>query len=174
MSAHEHLNDDVFIDGLYGLIDVEARLGGCAVCASRWNELLERRAAMAAPMEVPAGVLAAQRRNIYARIEHPILLWKQPVPLWKQPARHWAGPAVTAAAAVCLLALGVFVHHPVSSVTPVRPALTSLSDAQQLPEVYSDVYSMEQSFEPTAAASLRVLFESDGNVTEGTGRDTQQ
>ena len=165
MSAHEHLNDDVFIDGLYGLVDVETRLGGCPLCASRWNELQEKRVAITARTEIPADVLAAQRRNIYSRIEHPLRLWKQPSRL------YWAGPTVAAAAATCLLAIGVFLHHPV---TPVRPTPTSLSETQQLPEVYSDVYSMEQSFEPTASASFRVLFESDGAPAEGAGQGTNQ
>ncbi len=158
MNAHEHLQDDVLIDGLYGLCNVEARLNGCAVCASRWNEMREKHAALAVPATVPADVLAAQRRNIYARIEHPSRM-------------PWAAPAVAAA---CLLAIGVFMHH---SAAPVRPAPASASVAPQLPEapldVYSDVYSMEQSFEPRASASFRVLFEADGAPESG-GSSTKQ
>jgi hypothetical protein len=161
MSAHEHVSDDVLIDGLYGLVDVEGRIGGCPPCTARWNELQEKRAAIALPGGVPAEVLAAQRRNIYARIENSARL-------------HWTGPAVAAAAGVCVLAIGVFVHHPAPAVTPVRPAVTSVSETQQLPEVYSDVYSMEQSFEPTASASFRVLFEADGAPVEGTEQSTKQ
>jgi hypothetical protein len=165
MSAHQHVSDDVFIDGLYGLADVQARVGTCALCASRWNEMQEKRAAIAVPMEVPVEVLAAQRRNIYARIEHPLRIWEQLAPM------RWTGPTVAVAAA-CLLAVGVFVHHPGSAVTPVRPMAVSMSETQQLPEVYSDVYSMEQSFEPAASASFRVLFEADGTPAEGAEQGT--
>jgi hypothetical protein len=161
MSAHEHLNDDVLIDGLYGLIDVEERIGACLPCASRWSELQEKHAALAVPMEVAPEVLAAQRRNIYARIEHP----------FKSAPLRWAAP-VMAAVAVCVLAIGVVAHHPV---TDVHPAPAPASETQQLSDVYSDVYSMEQSFEPTASASLRALFEADGSqASESGSQSTKQ
>ena len=166
MSAHEHLSDghlsdDVLIDGLYGLaaanasIDINAHVRECPACASRWNELREQRAVIAAPVEVGADVLAAQRRNIYRRIEH--------ASPWEHASR-WAGPAVVAVTA-CGLAIGVFVHNPQA---PARAGIPTaipavISDTQ----LYSDVYSMEQSFEPSTAASLRVLFEPDDSAIDG-------
>ena len=158
--SHEHLSDDVLVDALYGLADVSARVRECAECASRWNQLLEKRAAVTAPMEAGAAELAAQRRKIYHRIEHP------------SPMR-WAAPA--AAAVACLLAVGVFVHRPAA---PVRPTPTeinaSINDTQLFSDVYSDVYSMEQSFEPSAAASLGALFESDDAQADGTNLGVNQ
>ncbi len=164
MSTHQHLHDDVFIDGLYGLAEVEDLVGSCPQCASRWVELREKRAIIAVTLNPPPQVLAAQRRNIYARIERP-QTWSDLVRL------HWAGPVVAAAAAVCLLAVGVFVYRPLNAVQHVA---TPVSVTQQLPEVYSDVYSMEQSFEPSASASFRVLFEADGSPAEGSVQTTNQ
>ena len=54
-------------------------------------------------------------------------------------------------AAACALAVGVFVYHPGSEPKPVA----NTDDSQ----LFSDVYSMEQSLEPSATASVRVLFE---------------
>lgn len=148
--SHEHLSDDVLIDALYGLagpsglVNVDARVRECPVCASRWNQLLEKRAIVIAPLEAGPAELAAQRREIYRRIEHPSRM-------------RWAGPA--AAAAACLVAIVMLVHRPEA---PVRPEINaSINDAQLFSDIYSDVYSMEQSFEPTAAVSLGALFESD-------------
>lgn len=152
--GHEHVSDDVLIDALYGLADpsglvhVDALVRECPVCASRWNQLLEKRAVVTAPLEAGAVELAAQRRRIYQRIEHPSRV-------------RWAGPA--AAAAACLVAIVMLVHRPEA---PVRPEINAVINDTQLSsdvyaDVYSDVYSMEQSFEPSAAASLGALFESD-------------
>jgi hypothetical protein len=166
MSAHEHLghehlspehlSDDVLIDALYGLADVNAHVRECPVCASRWNQLLEKRAAITAPMETGAAELAAQRCKIYHRIEHP------------SPMR-WAAPA--AAAAACLVAIGVFVHRPEA---PVRTAPTEINALINDPQLFSDVYSMEQSFEPSAAASLGALFESDDAQADGANQGLNQ
>jgi hypothetical protein len=160
MSAHEHLSDDVLIEALYGLADVNARVRECPVCASRWNRLLEKRAVIAAPVETGAVELAAQRRKIYHRIEHP------------SPMR-WAGPA--AAAAGCLVAIGVLVHRPEAPVRPAPVEINSfINDTQLFSDVYSDVYSMEQSFEPSAAASFGALFESDDVQAEGANQGVIQ
>lgn len=142
MSAHEHLSDDVLIDALYGLADrpgLDAHGRECPACAARWNVLLEKRAAITSPLAVSAAELASERRKIFHAIEHPSRL-------------RWAAPALAAAA--CLAVIGVFVHHPAA---PPRPAPVEVSDTQ----LFSDVYSIEQSFEPSAAASLGTLFESD-------------
>lgn len=160
--SEEHLSEDALIDALYGLggADLDARIGACPVCASRWNELRERRAAMAVPLEMGVDVLAAQRRNIYRRIEHPS---------FGEQASRWAVPAMAAAAA-CVLAVGVFVHsssspaRPVSEIPTVIPAV--MSDSQ----LYSDVYTMEQFFEPSTAVSLGALFEPDDSALEGANR----
>jgi hypothetical protein len=81
--------------------------------------------------------MAAQRRNIYARMgERP------------QARLKWL-PAMAAAA--CLIAVGVFSYHPAQAVKP------EAVDAQ----LFADVYSMEQSMEPIAAQPIHALFEQE-------------
>jgi hypothetical protein len=60
----------------------------------------------------------------------------------------WA-PALAAAA---LLAIGIAVYRPAPAPAPLRP---DAADAQ----LFADVYSMEQSVEPSVAAPIHSLFE---------------
>lgn len=169
MSGHQHVSDDVFIDALYGLAAVEGRAAidacvrECPACAARWNALQEARTAILAPVAVGSDVLAAQRANIYRRIEHPSV--------WERLS-GWTGPLVAGATAACLLAVGVMVHDSAVPVRPVSPdeavvSTAAISDTQ----LYSDVYAMEQSFEPSTASSMRVLFERDGSTTDTQGAE---
>jgi hypothetical protein len=131
---NRHLSDDDLLDQLYGLGENNAHLESCGDCARRWSELQERRARLAAAENVSFDLLAAQRRKIYAR-------------LGKRPggSMKWV-PAVAAAG---LLAIAALVYRPPA---PVRP---NPADA----DLFSDVYSMEQSTEPAAAAPIHGLFE---------------
>ena len=71
-------------------------------CSERFQQLRERREMAAEPVPASYEFLAAQRRNIYARMgEKP------------QARMKWV-PALAAAA--CLLAAGVFVHRPAAQV----------------------------------------------------------
>ena len=133
-----HLSEDQLLDRLYGIGggEGEMHLESCPDCKLRWNRLRARREELACSEEASTGFLAAQRRNIYAR-------------LGEQPGRamKWA-PALAAA---CLLAVGIFLYHPAAAHhAPVPP-----TDAQ----LFSDVYSMEQSVEPRVAAPIHELFE---------------
>ncbi|HVN22001.1 MAG TPA: hypothetical protein VMT15_06710 [Bryobacteraceae bacterium] len=133
----KHLTADEFIDRLYGLGSAE-HLNGCAECTDRLQELLTLRAAATPLVDAPHDFLAAQRRNIYARMgERPQARWK------------WV-PAM--AAAICLIAAGVFSLRPQASVVKQE-----IDEAQ----LYSDVYSMEQSMEPIAAKPIAAIFEQD-------------
>jgi hypothetical protein len=89
---------------------------------------------LAVPEEMPWERLAAQRRAIYSR------LGEQP----RKPMR-W----VPAVAAGCLLVIGAILYR------PAQPAHQDSGDAQ----LFSDVYSIEQSTEPLAAAPIHALFE---------------
>jgi anti-sigma factor RsiW len=141
MSVHEHLSEDALLDAVYGIagIDAEAHLDGCAECGRRFHEWQETRAAAAAEsVEIPIEFLAAQRKKIYERIERP-------------SRKQWLWAPGLAAA--CALAIGVLVYHPASQKQAERRA--EISDAQ----LFGEVYSMEQSVEPAAAAPARALFE---------------
>jgi hypothetical protein len=140
MSGHEHLSEDALLDAVYGIAGsaADAHLRRCADCAQRLQEWHEKRAAAVESVEIPNDFLAAQRKKIYERIERP-------------SHKHWLWAPGLAAA--CALAIGVFVYHPAAKEQPLRHA--EISDAQ----LFGEVYSMEQSLEPAAAAPARALFE---------------
>jgi hypothetical protein len=133
----KHLTTDELVDRLYGM-GAGDHLDDCEECAERFRQLRERREMAAEPVPAFHEFLAAQRRNIYAR------MGEQP-----QARMKWL-PALTAAA--CLLAVGVFVHHPAAKVA--KPEVMD-------PQLFADVYSMEQSMEPQAAMPIDALFEQD-------------
>ena len=133
-----HLTTDQLVDRLYGVDAGERHLDDCEQCSGRFLELLKRRAMAAEPAPASYEFLAAQRRNIYARMgERP------------QARMKWV-PALAAAA--CLLAFSVFVRHP--EAPAAKPEVVD-------PQLFSDVYSMEQSMEPLAAKPIHALFEQD-------------
>lgn len=155
-----HLSDDQLLDRLYGLgqEEAEAHLRECEECSRRVEAFEARRAEAATGSrfsgEASPERLAAQRRNVYARLE-------------QRPALHgpWA-PAALAAGLV--LAMGVFLYHPSRStrphpvprqavIHPVPAARPELTDEQ----FFSVVYSMEESVEPEAAAPIHALFEGE-------------
>ena len=143
MSGHEHLSEDALLDAVYGIAGnaAEAHLRRCADCAQRLQDWHETRAAALESVEgieISGDFLAAQRKKIYERIERP-------------SRKHWLWAPGLAAA--CALAIGVFVYHPAPKEQPQRHA--EISDAQ----LFGEVYSMEQSLEPAAAAPARALFE---------------
>jgi hypothetical protein len=131
---NQHLTTDELVDRLYG-IGSSGHLENCKECSERFERLLDRRAMAAEANPASREFLAAQRRNIYARMsEKP------------QQRMKWA-PAL--AAAVCLIAAGIFVSRPPQAAKP------EIDDAQ----LFSDVYSMEQSMEPMAAKPIHAIFE---------------
>jgi 2-iminoacetate synthase ThiH len=132
---NKHLTTDELVDRLYG---IGSNDHDCADCADRLRQLSERRT-MAFETSVSREFLAAQRRNIYARMgERP------------QPRLKWI-PALAAAAA--LIVVGVVSHHP----APPQVVKPDIAEAQ----LFSDVYSMEQSTEPQAASPIHAIFEPD-------------
>jgi predicted anti-sigma-YlaC factor YlaD len=135
---NQHLTTDELVDRLYGGVGTGGHLDECEECTARFRELDSRRAMAAAPVAASHEFLAAQRRNIYARMgEKP------------QARMKWV-PAL--AAAVCLLVAGVVTHRPVVQIA--KPEVVD-------PQLFADVYSMEQSMEPLAAKPIDALFEQE-------------
>ena len=133
----KHLTTDELVDRLYG-VGAGGHLDECEECAERFGQLRERREMVTQPLEASYEFLAAQRRDIYARMgEKP------------QARMKWV-PALAAAA--FLVAAGVFVHHPAAQVA--KPEVVD-------PQLFADVYSMEQSMEPLAAKPIHALFDQD-------------
>lgn len=155
-----HLKTDELVDRLYGLEDrrvdqgrgeQDAHLASCRDCQARWEEMRVIRAVVSTPEHVSSDFLAAQRRKIYGRLgEAP------------RTRMAWA-PALVAAG--LLVIGGVAVYRPLSAPAPhvvkfashdaSRTARQDASDAQ----LFSEVYSMEQSVEPSVAAPIHTLFE---------------
>ena len=132
-----HLSTDELIEEVYGLSG-HAHLKECPACAARLRRMEAVRHQAARPGPVSEEFLAAQRRGVYARIA--------------EPAAHrlrWL-PALAAAAVLAVVAL---VHM---STPPV--AHPDSGDEQ----LFSEVYSMEQSSEPQAAAPIHELFDESG------------
>jgi hypothetical protein len=156
---NEHLSNDQLLDRLYGLGEAEGtanlHLRECSGCAERLRAFERRQAEAAAAPEVPAEFLAAQRRGIYARLEQG-----------PQAHSRWA-PALVAA---CALAVGLFWVYPPHHARPQAPSRPAAIVAQSAAhavahsdvsdeQLFSDVYSMEQSAEPRAAVPMHALFE---------------
>lgn len=154
---NRHITNDELLDRLYGLGEAEGEtnqhLQGCAECADRWRAFERRRAETLAWPPVSSEFLAGQRREIYARLEEP------------SGGLHvrWA-PAL---AAGFLLAAGVYFAIPGRHVVPQtsttahsRPAPAAhVVHAEMTDEqLFSNVYSMEQSAEPRAAVPMHALF----------------
>ncbi len=133
-----HLSDHQLLERLYGAAD-HAHAESCAQCAARYRELENRRAELAATRPPSPQFLAAQRRKIEQRLQHQT---------------QWRLKWAPAAAAALALAIGLVVYHPVAPKPAPRP---DAGDAQ----LFSEVYSMEQSTEPRAAAPIHALFEDD-------------
>jgi hypothetical protein len=133
----KHLTTDELVDKLYG-VGADGHLNECEECSERFGQLRERREMVTQPLEASYEFLAAQRRDIYARMgEKP------------QARMKWV-PALAAAA--FLVAAGVFVHHPAAQVA--KPEVVD-------PQLFADVYSMEQSMEPLAAQPIHALFDQE-------------
>jgi hypothetical protein len=138
---NQHLTSDELVDKLYG-VGTGDHLDGCQECSQRFLELRERREMAVEPQPASYEFLAAQRRNIYAR------MGDQP-----QVRMKWV-PAL--AAVLCLAASVVFVHRPAD-----QAAKPEVVDSQSDTQLFSDVYSMEQSMEPLAAKPIHELFDQD-------------
>ncbi len=141
----KHLTTDELVDALYGIgqTGVTGHLKECGDCSARLERLLERKATVAEPVLASHDFLAAQRRNVYARMGERGGSRMKWAPAW-------------AAAACCAVALSVLAHHPQAQ-APAPAAKPEQTDAQ----LFSDIYSMEQSMEPIAAKPIHAMFEQD-------------
>ncbi len=141
-----HLSDDELIGLLYGLGDPERHLDGCSECGERWSEMQRAlgRTRVESATEISGRRLAAQRQQVLERLNRPL------------SAHSWRW--VPAAAAASLLAAGLVIYRPSSTLHPAPVAPVAVS-AEPDAQVFTDVYSMEQDVEPRAAAPIRALFQ---------------
>jgi hypothetical protein len=143
----EHLSRDEMIERLYGMDTGADHLEGCPECSARFQALESKRAELASPEDVPAELLAAQRRAVYSRMgERP------------RSFQAWVPALATAA----LVALGIYVYQPIAH-HPQKIAPGKIISAQQVDlgdaQLFSEAVSMEQTAEPLAVAPIHELFE---------------
>jgi hypothetical protein len=153
-----HLTSDDLLNRLYGLGEAEGESGkhllDCQECAARLRGFKVRQteavAASGAAVEVSNEFLASQRRQVYARLEEPAAFHGR-----------WAPAAL---AAGFLLAAGLFLYHPapqkIAHQAPAHPVAAQRAELTD-DQLFSNIYSLEESVEPRAAAPIRALFEGD-------------
>jgi hypothetical protein len=153
---NRHWTVDELTDRLYGIREADQHLESCRECSQRFEELNRRRAAVAVGPEILPARLAVQRSAVLRRIDLQSFgaPWRRMLP--------WV-PALSAA--VCLVAVALFVHRPVQiapqrvvtemTTTAVTATAAVASDAQ----LFADIYNVEESSEPRAAAPMHALFQ---------------
>jgi hypothetical protein len=134
----KHWEERDFQHWLYGLRDDDAHLRECPECGAEAARLIERRKLGTAEPEVSPEFLAAQRREIYARLGQKPHGW---FPL------RWA----VSVAMLLVVMLSVTIVYRDRHVQP----LFTKSDQQ----LFSDLESMDQSNEPRAISPIENLFE---------------
>lgn len=148
-----HLSQDELLDRLYGLGgDGVAHVWECEECSSRLQALERRRAeAAAAAPAVSNEFLMAQRRAVYSRLDETA------------PGRARWAPAALAVA--FLLVMSVFLARPHAAYRPAHAPAAGPGVELNQEQLFSDLYSMEQSVEPRAAAPIHGLFEASEGET---------
>lgn len=152
-----HLSQDDLLAQLYGVGANDRHLGECPECAGRLAGMARTKAELRdvaeAGAQVSSGFLAAQRRAIYSRLDKAAASATASYVRWA-PALAGAG----------LLAMGLLLlpHAPVMAPRAPQAAVaqTEMSSDDTL---VSDLYSMEQTLEPSADAPIHELFE-DGSA----------
>ena len=145
----KHWTENDFREWLYGLKEEDSHLQACSDCRAESERLrVARRRIVAAP-DVSEEFLAAQRRNIYSRLNTRLNT------RINHASRNFA-PLRWALSAVMLLVLVVGFTLPHFKQSPVTFTNLTLTNDEQL---YSDLAAMEQTSEPKAIQPLHKLFE---------------
>ena len=132
-----HWSEQDFINDIYGIGPADRHLEACAACRDRKAWMRARKELLIREPQLPEEFLAAQRRAIHQRLQQPSRPVSRLAPVF----------------AVLVLAIGVFLMR--QSPPPAPQQDQASSDAQ----LFSDIYALEQSSEPRAAAPVRALFE---------------
>jgi hypothetical protein len=141
-----HWTDEQLIEHLYGIGPNNGHLDGCGECRSRLSAMQAARRAVegnsSAAEQVPFDLLAAQRRNIYARIDR--------LPRWELGlrVRRW----VAAGAMIVLLSGGALMYERAQEQQASHNKITDAQLAQQVSQIATDS-------EPGATAPLQQLFD---------------
>jgi hypothetical protein len=134
-----HWTDDELIDSIYGIGPLDGHLDTCVECRGRRANIDLRRSGLETAPELPATVLAAQRRAVYARAERAM------------PGTGWIRAAF-ATAGVAALALTLMITR-----TPDRPVPVDTASVDT--QLFADAWAAVASEEPRAAQPIHALFE---------------
>lgn len=143
-----HLSQDELLDQVYGIGAAAGHLQECAECSARFQALLRTKTQLReeadAGCQPSSAFFAAQRRAVYARLDRAAASYVR-----------WA-PALAGAG---LLAIGLLLlpHGQVGS--PHRAAPSAQTEMSGDDQLLSDLYSKEQSLEPSGAAPIHELFD---------------
>jgi anti-sigma factor RsiW len=142
-SAAPHWTDEELLDHLYGLDPEDSErlrhLAQCEDCLHRAEQWHATRRQVTAAPEISGSFLAAQRAEIYRRIEE------------RRP-RSWFAPLAPAIATLALLVIAIFLYQPAPTPAPREVAIT---DSEFFSQVYDDVYRTE----PKGLDTIHGLFE---------------
>ncbi len=137
--SDKHYSDDELVARLFGLGPTDTHLESCDLCSRRWVQVRDlHQRCHSGVIDVPAELLAAQRRAVYARVERKPRKWRL----------SWA-PVPIAAALLLLLALAVFRPAPEEQPTDV------ISDDVAL----QDVFTVASRIDPAGLTPVKSLFE---------------
>lgn len=143
-----HLSGDEMLELVYGIGPKDGHVRDCAECRGRLDALLRTKAGLRSQEEARSRVspafLAAQRRAVYARLDQAATSYVR-----------WA-PALAGAG---LLAVGLLMFPHAQMRAPRAAAPTARVELNTNEQLFSDLYSMEQSVEPEAVAPIHELFE---------------
>lgn len=134
-----HWTEEDFNHWLYGLKDDDGHFAECAACRGESDRLLAIRRQVTAGPEVEQDFLAAQRRAIYERLDHPS---RRAMPM------RWV---MSLATVVLVIGLSVAFLRPNQAPAPIY----THADEQ----LFSDLTSIEQTSEPRAIQPVHNLFE---------------
>ena len=135
----KHWTEEDFRDWLYGLKSPDTHLRECSECRSESERVLAIRRRVVAEPALPSEILAAQRRNIYERLQWPAT---------HAATRRWIA---VAAALVIVLALSI------TLLRPDKPPQLTYSAADE--KLFSDLASIENTSEPRAIQPMHNLFQ---------------
>ena len=132
----KHWTELDFQNWLYGLKEQDSHVEQCAECRAEMERLQCTRRQITQEPQISQEFLAAQRRNIYNRLE-------------EAPRHNWtAWRWVLSTAMLLAIVVGLTLPRWHKSAPPI-------SDEQ----LFSDLAAMEQSAEPKAIQPMHSLFE---------------
>ncbi len=139
-----HWTDDHLLNHLYGISEADIHLDTCSACEARLQAMalrMRKQQVLAGP-EFTEQDLAAQRRNIYRRLDGPV------------PSR-WEFPWKAVLATATVLLIGLELSAPKPKADPGNRLMASGGDSR----FYTEIYASMESHEPRAASPIRGLFE---------------